>query len=213
MAPPCFGSPSSTAKASQLARESRRAASRREVLLPCQVVRETDFVLVADRTLDVSVEGMLVPMRRAVAVGESLIVSFQIPGIWIDAEAIVTRVVHNRRPGDDGLAFGLYFDRIMPSARAALAGFLHGPKAPLPRRGPLSRLRRGEFAPRLADEAMMLRSDLHEIDPSDVEDLAEDELLEEDTITCEPPPSSGLELLRAVLDAWQKLADEATEKP
>lgn len=202
---PSFGSFSSITTASEVIRESRRSATRREVLLPCQVVRESDFVLVGDRSLDISVEGMLVPMRRAVTAGESLIVSFQIPGTWIDAEAVVTRVIQGRRPGDDGMAFGLFFDRIKPSARAALAGFLHGRRTPLPRRGPLARLRRGEPAPRLADEAMMLRSDLHEIDPADVEELAEDDLVEE-ILDCDAV--DGLGVLRAVVGAWQKLGAE-----
>src|SRR5689334_5653386 len=88
-------------------RSSRRSAARREVVLPCQVVREHDFKLIADRTLDISVEGLLLPLRTRVLTGESLIVSFAIPGIWIDAEATVARVIHGRRPGDDGLALGI----------------------------------------------------------------------------------------------------------
>lgn len=114
--------------------ETRRNATRRAVTLPCQAVRERDFILAADRTLDISTEGMLVPMHRRVAMGDQLIVSFQIPGMWIDAEAIVARIVHNRRPGDDGVAAGLVFDRISSSARAALAGYLHGRREPAPRR-------------------------------------------------------------------------------
>jgi len=117
---------------------SRRGSMRRDVVLPCQAVREHDFKLVASRTMDVSVEGLLLPMGIPLLTGEQVIVSFQIPGTWIDAEAIVTRIVHNRRPGDDGLAVGLMFDVISPSSRAALAGFLHGRPPPLPRRGPLS---------------------------------------------------------------------------
>jgi hypothetical protein len=102
-------------------------------------VRERDFKLIADCTLDVSVEGLLLPIRIPVLTGDSLIVSFQIPGMWIDAEATVARVVHGRRPGDDGRAVGVVFDRIAPSAKAALAGFLHGQATPVPRRGPLAR--------------------------------------------------------------------------
>ena len=137
-------------------RASRRIATRRDVVLPCQAVRERDFTLLADRTIDLSVDGLLLPVREAQAIGESLIVSFPIPGIWIDAECTVTRIVQGRRPCDDGaLAVGVVFDRISPSARAALAGYLHGKPPPLPRRGPLSRLRRGEDGPQLADEPVM----------------------------------------------------------
>ncbi|HVH42524.1 MAG TPA: PilZ domain-containing protein, partial [Labilithrix sp.] len=112
-------------------RDSRRGTTRRDVALPCQAVREHDFKLIADRTLDISVEGLLLPIRTPVLTGDSIIVSFEIPGMWIDVEGTVARVIHGRRPGDDGLAVGVVFDRIAPSARAALAGFLHGRTAPL----------------------------------------------------------------------------------
>lgn len=132
-------------------RPSRRLSVRRELMLPCQAVRLSDFKLIADATLDVSGDGVLLPVESAIAIGEPLIVSFQIPGAWIDAEAIVTRVVHGRRPSDDGMAVGAIFDVISPASRAALAGFLHGRPPPLPRRGPYARLRRGAPPPRLAD--------------------------------------------------------------
>jgi hypothetical protein len=139
------------------ARASRRISTRRGVTLPCQAVRERDFKLIADRTLDISVDGLLLPLRddEQVLTGETLILSFPIPGIWIDAEASVTRVVHGRRPGDEGAACGVLFDVISPSARAALAGYLHGKPPPLPRRGPLARLRRGEEVPQLADQRVI----------------------------------------------------------
>jgi hypothetical protein len=165
--------------------DSRRNVIRRDVTLPCQAVREHDFVLIGDRAIDLSTEGMLVPLKRRVLTGEAIIVSFQIPGMWIDAEAIVARVVHGRRPGDDGLAAGLMFDRLAPAARAALAGYLHDRREPLPRRGPLASLRRGA-APKLADEASML-SPL----PSLVA-VAGDEI-------------DALGILRAVASAWQAL--------
>lgn len=132
-------------------RGSRRLSVRRALSITCQAVREHDFKMIATKTLDVSVDGVLLPITFPVLTGEPIIVSFQIPGAWIDAEATVTRVVHGRRPGDDGLAIGVTFDVISSASRAALAGYLHGRPPPLPRRGPLSRLRRGAPAPRLAD--------------------------------------------------------------
>jgi hypothetical protein len=132
-------------------KSSRRLSMRRAVSITCQAVRERDFRLIATQTLDVSADGVLLPIGFPVLTGEPIIISFQIPGAWIDAEASVSRVIHGRRPGDDGLAVGVIFDVVSPSSRAALAGFLHGRPPPLPRRGPLARLRRGAPVPRLAD--------------------------------------------------------------
>ncbi len=183
------------------ARASRRISTRRGVTLPCQAVRERDFKLIADRTLDISIDGLLLPMGddERVVVGDTLILSFPIPGIWIDAEAWVTRVVYGRRPGDDGAACGVTFHVISHSARAALAGYLHGKPPPLPRRGPLARLRRGEESPRLADQLVMEQllvgaampfaavEDVHEVDePNDTVD--------------------ALGILRELAAAWKRLA-------
>ncbi|MBS2016902.1 MAG: PilZ domain-containing protein [Deltaproteobacteria bacterium] len=188
--PPSFG-PSPT-------RPSRRIATRRQVLLPCQVVRLSDFKLIADRTIDVSIEGMLVPLQSDdVLTGEQLIVSFPIPGLWIDAEATVMRIVHGRRPCDDGLALGLEFDVISPTSRAALAGFLHGRPPPLPRRGPLSRLHRGEPAPQLADHTIVDVCLSPELPSTDVVDCGSDD--EDDDFV------DGLGILREVAAAWKKL--------
>lgn len=168
-------------------RTSRRGSSRREVTLPCQAVRENDFTLIADRSCDLSIEGMLLPLRRPALTGDALIVSFQIPGMWIDCEATVARIVHGRRPSDEGPAVGLRFERMPPAARAALDGFLHGRRSPLPRRGPLARLRRGQIPPQLADETAMA-SPL-----ADLADIEDDDAID------------GLGIFRAVIGAWQGL--------
>lgn len=183
------------------ARASRRISTRRGVMLPCQAVRERDFKLIADRTLDISVDGVLLPMGddERVQTGDTLILSFPIPGMWIDAEASVTRVVRGRRPGDDGAACGVIFDVISPSARAALAGYLHGKPPPLPRRGPLARLRRGEESPRLADQFVMEQLLVGAAMPfaavEDVEDVSEPD----DTV-------DALGILRELAAAWKRLA-------
>lgn len=171
----------------------RRSATRREVTVPCQAVREHDFKLIGDRVLDLSIDGMMIPLKRCVLTGESIIVSFQIPGMWIDAEATVARIIHNRRPGDDGIAAGLVFDALAPAARAALAAYLHGKKEPLPRRGPLAALRRGESAPRLADEGTMATPILV---PEPL--LADEEDVHDDDV-------DAVGVLRAVASAWQSL--------
>ena len=82
-------------------RKSRRP-SRRTLRAPCQVVRERDFRLVADRIENLSPSGMLVGPADPVLTGERLIVSFCLPGygVWIDTEATVSRVVHGRRKGE-----------------------------------------------------------------------------------------------------------------
>lgn len=179
-------------------RASRRLATRRGVTLPCQAVRESDFRLIADRTIDISVEGLLLPIDidETIGTGEALIVSFSIPGMWIDAECSVTRVVHGRRPEDEGLACGVLFDKISPSARAALAGFLHGRPPPLPRRGPLARLRRGGSVPRLADQEIMenfVHGPMPLASVADIEDVKDDQV-------------DPVGLLRDLATAWKRLA-------
>jgi hypothetical protein len=168
---------------------SRRASTRRDVVIPCQVIRKSDFKLVAERTIDLSTDGLLVSAKETPAIGEQVIVSFSVPGAWIDADGVVTRIVHNRRPGDDGLAIGIFFGLVEPSMKTALMLFLHGKPPPLPRRGPLARLRRGLPAPILADEGIMTTG-LPLADERDIED--DDEI----------DPGA---ILRAVVTAWREL--------
>ncbi len=96
---------------------------RHSVRVPCQVVRERDFRLVGRHVLDLSPEGMLVLSDRPVLTGTSVLVALKVPfgsPIWLDAEAVVARVEHGRRPGDRGRALGLAFTWVAPMARAAL---------------------------------------------------------------------------------------------
>ncbi len=91
---------------------NRRRNMRRSVALSCQVVREDDFRLIGDETLDVSPDGMLVrTSREDVEPGQSLIVSFKATelGIWFDTEATVARVLSGRRWGDGARAVGVRF--------------------------------------------------------------------------------------------------------
>lgn len=92
-------------------RKATRRSTRHAVRIPCQVVRERDFQLIADRIVNLSEGGLLVSPADPALTGERLIVSFQIPhsGYWVDAEATVARVVHGRRPGEHtrGLALEL----------------------------------------------------------------------------------------------------------
>ena len=105
-----------------------RTAFRRSVCLDCQVVREHDFKLVGDLGLDLSTQGMLVRACGRVLTGEELIVSFKPPRSrrWFDAQAVVARVLHGRRPGDWGLSFGIAFYGLGPADEQHLFEHLRG---------------------------------------------------------------------------------------
>ncbi|MDB4947235.1 MAG: hypothetical protein JWP97_6769 [Labilithrix sp.] len=110
---------------------------RRAFGLRCQVVRERDFRLVADRAVDLSPDGMFVRSDRDdLAVGESLIVSFKATslGLWFDTEATVARLVRGRRGTDRGAGFGLSFSTLDRVKRLILRGHLRRVPPPLPRR-------------------------------------------------------------------------------
>jgi hypothetical protein len=91
-----------------------RHASRHTVKIECQVVRERDFSLLADRVVDLSASGALVGPADPALTGERILVSFRIPRstVWIDAEATVTRVVHGRRPGEFSRSLAIEFDQL-----------------------------------------------------------------------------------------------------
>jgi hypothetical protein len=112
--------------------ESYRSSFRRYVRLDCEVVREHDFVLVGDLVLDLSTAGMRVRAKRRVLTGEEVIVAFRPPrsNRWFDAQGIVSRVLHGRRPGDDGLSLGIAFVGVSPEDRALLFDHLRGMAAP-----------------------------------------------------------------------------------
>jgi hypothetical protein len=117
-------------------RRNDRREVRRSMGLTCQVVRERDFRLVADRALDLSPDGMLVQSESELEVGESLIVSFKATqlGLWFDSEAEVARIVKGRRDGDRGTGFGLSFSTLDRVKRLILRGHLRRVPPPLPRR-------------------------------------------------------------------------------
>ncbi len=107
---------------------SRYAAARlirRTTRVACQVVRLRDFQLVADCIQNVSDGGLLVGPADPVLTGEPLVISFQVPGLsdWIDAEAVVRRVAHGRRPGETSRALGLELIDLDAYSRKLLATF------------------------------------------------------------------------------------------
>jgi hypothetical protein len=105
---------------------SDRRAVRRSVFVDCQVVRERDFVLLGERAVDLSTDGMLLLSARAVRIGEPVIVTFRAPGTkcWVDTMATVMRTVAGRRPGDRGPAIGLAFDRLAAEDHLLVRGCL-----------------------------------------------------------------------------------------
>jgi len=110
-----------------------RSSSRHTVKIECQVVRERDFRLLADRTVDLSATGALVGPADPALTGERILVSFRIPrsSVWIDAEATVTRVVHGRRPGEFTRSLALEFDDLETLQRFTLKDALRSvPPAP-----------------------------------------------------------------------------------
>ncbi len=92
----------------------KKRPTRHTVKSSCQVVRERDFRLVADRVENLSTWGMLVSPAEPVMTGERVFVSFRVPGTtyWIDAQATVTRVIHGRRPTEHARMLGLEFDAL-----------------------------------------------------------------------------------------------------
>ncbi len=112
--------------------EPFRASFRRYVRIDCQVVREFDFRLIGDLALDLSTKGMLVRARERVLTGEEVVVSFQLPrsNAWFDAQGVVARVLHGRRPGDYGLSFGIEFVNLSLDDELILFEQLRGKPAP-----------------------------------------------------------------------------------
>ncbi len=95
---------------------------RHTLRVPCQVVRERDFRLVADRIENLSLSGVEVSPAEAVLTGETMLLSFQLPrrGTWVDAEARVARVGHGRRPGENTRRLGLVFEKLPEEALCEL---------------------------------------------------------------------------------------------
>ncbi len=111
---------------------------RRAAKLNCEVVREADFCRIGTKTLDVSTDGMRISIDQCeeVCVGDELFVSFQMTpmGLWFDARAKVMRVVHGRRPGDQGPEIGIRFENLSAVTRLIMQGALRKVPPPLPKR-------------------------------------------------------------------------------
>lgn len=126
-------------------REFSRRPQRYLVKIPCQVVREKDFRLVADRIENLSTWGLLASPADPVLTGEKVIVSFQLPGSshYVDATGTVTRVVHGRRPTETRRMLGIEFDDLSPYDRFRLRQAI-SQRPPFPP-GPRAGRRRGSL--------------------------------------------------------------------
>jgi hypothetical protein len=113
-----------------------RKALRRQVRVPCQVVRESDFTLVADACMDLSPRGMRVCALTPVALDTPVLVSFRVPaaGVHMDVYAVVTRVTRGRRRGERGATLGLSFVDLSAVEDVTLSARLRGLPPPAPAR-------------------------------------------------------------------------------
>jgi hypothetical protein len=87
-----------------------------------------DFTLVGKTIADLSEEGALIEATMPVLSGEPLLVSFRAPfsNRWIDADAVVARVVHGRRTGDLRRSLGVCFTGLTPEGMRLLQEGLWG---------------------------------------------------------------------------------------
>jgi len=112
---------------------SHHRTPRRVIRRSCQVVRERDFRLIADEIVDLSASGALVMPADPILTGERVILSVQLPHslYWLDTEAVVTRVLHGRRPGEHTRGVALELDGMSGLSRFMLERALrHLPPAP-----------------------------------------------------------------------------------
>lgn len=113
-----------------------RRSLRRYVRTACQVVTEEAFRLVAERTIDVSAEGMLVESNAELERGTAILFSLLLPGgqTWIDGEGRVSRVLRGLRATDGRRSLGISFERLDAVDRALLRASLRGRPPSLPAR-------------------------------------------------------------------------------
>ncbi len=119
------------------AKPQRRAARRRGVRVPCEVVAD-GYRLLGTEAIDLSDEGMLLRSDAEIAVGQRVDVSVKLPrGLsWVDVEGEVARVLHNRRDGDRGRMIGIRFREVSTVSRGMLRGALRNLPDATPRRTP-----------------------------------------------------------------------------
>lgn len=89
-----------------------RRSVRRAVDLSCYVIRVPSLEVVGERALELSPHGMLVLSDAPCEIGETLLVSFDVPGTdrTITTSARVARLARGRRSTDSGKAIGVEID-------------------------------------------------------------------------------------------------------
>lgn len=115
---------------------SDRSTVRRAVRARCQAVAERGFRLIGEQALDLSTHGLLLACDAWLEVGEPVLLSIEMPmtGEWIDAEAVVARIVEGYRHGDRGYCAGLRFTGLDFDSWKALRHGMRGTPPPVPTR-------------------------------------------------------------------------------
>lgn len=122
---------------SSFLRKNDRREIRKAIKMKCHVVRERDFAIIAEETVDLSPDGMLVKTDLAdMEPGERVFVTFRATNLdlWFDTEAKVMRIIRGRREGDRERGIGLRFSSLNGVKRLILRGHLRRVPPPLPRR-------------------------------------------------------------------------------
>lgn len=121
----------------------QRAAIRRDVQIPCTLIRASDRRVVGRRGLDLSQDGMLVGAMDEVAPGERMIVLFTFTqfALPFHIEGHATRILRGQRVKDRMPAVAMRFDSLDPVGRLILRGHLRRIPPVLP-----ARARRVDYA-------------------------------------------------------------------
>jgi len=120
-----------------LVRASGRHTIRRAVEVSCCVVRQSDGKIIGRRGFDLSPYGMRVELKDIdVELGDRFFVCFRTTpfGIWFYTDAHATRVLHGRRPKEEGRALGLKFGSLSAVSRLCIRGALRRVPPHLPQR-------------------------------------------------------------------------------
>lgn len=93
---------------------TRRLKSRHALQTDCIVLSEGGRLLLGDRALDVSWDGLLVRAQGVARRGDRVRASIRLPHsrVWVEGEGYVARVVAGRRELDEGAGYGIRLDRM-----------------------------------------------------------------------------------------------------